>query len=117
MGNGGDWPCCSSTNKCGEGEGDCDSDAECQSGLICGKDNCVGSSFLTGEDCCTKPTSSGSGCNGGDWTCCSSTNKCGEGEGDCDSDAECQSGLICGKDNCVGSSFLTGEDCCTKPTM
>ena len=53
-------------------------------------------------------------CDGGD-TCCTSSNKCGEGEGDCDADADCQSGLICGKDNCVGKNFDATDDCCMKP--
>merc|ERR1712227_1107919 len=52
-------------------------------------------------------------CDGGD-TCCTSSNKCGEGEGDCDADADCQSGLICGKDNCVGKNFDATDDCCMK---
>jgi len=56
-----------------------------------------------------------SGCKGGNWSCCTNTNKCGDGEGDCDYDSHCKSGLVCGTNNCEGSNFLTGEDCCTRP--
>merc|ERR1712150_77841 len=35
------------------------------------------------------------------------------GEGDCDTDEDCKEGLICGKDNCNGSSFDSTDDCCT----
>ena len=46
-------------------------------------------------------------------SCCTEDNPCDEGEGDCDSDADCKSGLVCGQDNCVGSSFDSTDDCCT----
>jgi len=111
------WSCCSSTNKCGEGEGDCDSDSECQSGLVCGTDNCQ--SFIPGAhyqaDCCAKPAVA-TNCDGSSsaWSCCSANSKCGQGEGDCDSDNECQSGLKCGKDNCrdFHSGAAAAADCC-----
>ena len=46
-----------------------------------------------------------------DWTCCSSSNPCYHGEGDCDSDDECAGNLICGTNNCgTGDSDM---DCCT----
>merc|ERR1719150_3046153 len=50
------------------------------------------------------------GCNGGD-SCCSSDNMCGDGEGDCDHDGDCLSG-VCGTDNCVGEGFDSTDDCC-----
>jgi len=102
--SGGD-SCCTSTNKCGVGEGDCDSDSDCQSGLVCGVDNCSGSGFDSTDDCCYRP------CTGGD-SCCTSTNKCGVGEGDCDSDSDCWPGLVCGVDNCSGPGFDSTDDCC-----
>ena len=51
--------------------------------------------------------------------CCSHSIPCGEGEGDCDSDEECKSGLVCGHNNCDrgklkqdhNSTFVI--DCCT----
>ncbi len=30
-------------------------------------------------------------------SCCSFSNRCGLGEGDCDSDGECVEGLVCGR--------------------
>ena len=55
-----------------------------------------------------------SGCNGGD-TCCTSSNQCDVGEGDCDSDNGCKGNLVCGKNNCAGSTFDSTDDCCTDP--
>ena len=41
--------------------------------------------------------SGGSGTNHG---CCSITNKCDLGGGDCDNDSDCKENLICGINNC-----------------
>ena len=46
-----------------------------------------------------------------DFSCCTSTNPCVAGDGHCDSDSECGSGLTCGTDNC-GSAFPYSFDCC-----
>merc|ERR1719186_555837 len=50
------------------------------------------------------------------WDCCTSYNKCGEGEGHCDDDSECKPGLRCGTNNCrnYGSYFSSWADCCYK---
>ena len=56
-------------------------------------------------------------CTGGD-SCCSEENRCGVGEGDCDSDADCLDGLLCGTGNCPStrSAFWdSDDDCCYKP--
>ena len=114
----GDYNYCSTQNKCGENEGDCDSDYHCKSGLSCGKDNCPSYlGFSSSTDCCfdnvtiivtDKPP--------GDWNYCTSTNKCGLNEGDCDIDSHCKSGLKCGKDNCPSwLGYPTSVDCCYKP--
>ena len=43
--------------------------------------------------------------------------KCGENEGDCDSDADCKNGLACGIDNCPAWGNLHPEaDCCFNVT-
>ena len=48
--------------------------------------------------------------------CCTENNLCGIGDGDCDSDAECQGDLICGSDNCDTSlGFDNDWDCCYDP--
>ena len=50
-------------------------------------------------------------CNGGD-SCCTTSNQCDIGEGDCDINAECKSGLVCGLQNCIGDTFDANDDCC-----
>ena len=37
------------------------------------------------------------------------------GEGDCDLDNECKGNLVCGSNNCAGSTFDSTDDCCTDP--
>ena len=50
--------------------------------------------------------------------CCTSSNQCGEGEGDCDSDEDCMGNLKCGEgsghnDNCDNTLGFSGDsDCC-----
>ena len=56
-----------------------------------------------------------SACRGGD-SCCTSSNKCGLGEGDCDRDHDCSSSTTCGHENCSGSGFDSTDDCCLKPS-
>jgi len=52
---------------------------------------------VSGRKACVK-------CTGGD-SCCEPFNKCGENEGDCDHNNDCKGDLVCGEDNCLGSSF------------
>ena len=65
------------------------------------------------------------GCNGDD-NCCTSSIPCNEGEGDCDSDADCKSGLVCGHNNCspkdsreswnpIADELGLVNDCCVIP--
>ena len=103
----GDEDFCTSVTPCGGNEGDCDLHDECQDGLFCGSNNCPASlGFGTGVNCCyhTKP---------GDENFCTTVNPCGEGEGDCDSNEECQAGFECNTAICP--SFLVNNsliDCC-----
>ena len=96
---------------CGENEGDCDFDSECQEGLKCGEhlgdNNCNETlGFNSTVDCCYKPAL-------GTEYFCSSFNLCGENQGDCDYHYECQDDLRCGIDNCDGSlGFDSSIDCC-----
>ena len=48
---------------------------------------------------------------GNQWSCCTSSNPCGIGEGDCDSYDECIGELSCGSDNCP-LPFSSTADCC-----
>ena len=65
------------------------------------------------------PTGQCDGVPSTDWSCCSSTNACSVGGGDCDNDSECASGLQCGNNNCKndysssGSNWAIAADCCT----
>ena len=68
----------------------------------------------------------GTGCqdgfngNGGG-NCCTSSNQCNEGEGDCDRDSDCFGDLKCGQgngfdNNCDSSlGFPSTHDCCYNP--
>ena len=66
-------------------------------------------------------------CNGfpsTDWSCCSSSNQCNLGGGDCDNDLDCNGTLTCGKNNChidfnsPGANWAVAADCCEgMPTM
>ena len=50
----------------------------------------------------------------GKGNCCSSENKCSDGDGDCDYDSDCLSGK-CGINNCnyvKFPSFDYNDDCC-----
>ena len=46
-----------------------------------------------------------------DWGCCTSSDPCKFGDGDCDSDIDCEGALVCRTDNC-GLAFPSGFDCC-----
>ena len=117
------WNYCSSSCPCGDGEGDCDSDSHCKPGLKCVHDVGSGYGVTNTVDVC-KPSSSapppapgGNLCHKGSkfgWDYCSAACPCGSGEGDCDVDAECVSGLKCLHD--VGASYGAGStvDVCGK---
>ena len=50
-----------------------------------------------------------------DGNCCTSSNPCALGQGDCDSDSQCAGDLVCGTDNCINfdSTWPSTSDCCT----
>ena len=113
---GADW--CRDCGPCAEGQGDCDGDAECQSGLICAQDVGADYGWPKGRDVCEQPAGPPSGpCDifqpGADW--CRDCGPCAEGQGDCDGDAECQSGLICAQDVGADYGWPKGRDVCEQP--
>merc|ERR1712215_339102 len=64
-----------------------------------------------------KTTAAQGKCLGGD-SCCTSSNPCGEGEGDCDKNHDCKGKLLCGINNCKRSKYPTfskSDDCCYDP--
>merc|ERR1711935_1239578 len=79
-------------------QGDCDSDADCKSGLTCFQRDrftpvpgCFGLGAAS-YDYCVVPPELTTGANGGNGC---GAGKCDVCQGDCDSDADCKSGLTC----------------------
>merc|ERR1711970_926380 len=124
---------CTTSSPCDEAQGDCDTDEECNNGLVCGIDNCHTdfqgrpniSSLPSDADCCMQPRCDLLGADA--WNCCGRrTNStgghlpCGDGQGDCDSDDDCEAHLICGINNChkISGKEHANEtmDCCMQPT-
>ena len=92
---------CTPKKKCTTCQGDCDSDADCQSGLKCFQRNTAtvlvpgcgkgGHGDQAQTDYCYHPGALVTkGING-----CTTSNKCSKCQGDCDSDADCRTGLKC----------------------
>lgn len=92
---------CSTTCLCANGEGDCDSDAECENGY-CAAD--IGAQFgcAAEVDIC-QPFPGCHTSRPGSPTFCSQSCPCDAGEGDCDSDLECATGTYCRAD--VGANY------------
>ena len=135
--------CCTRSKPCVVGEGDCDNDNECHGNLKCGEgkkggrdNNCkklFNSTWHSEADCCYDPYKIDRGDQGcpatskwddGVTECCSSSNPCEEGEGDCDNDNECRGNLKCGdlvedrNNNCkkhFNSIWNFEADCCYDP--
>ena len=93
---------------CAAGEGDCDNDSQCESGLVCSNDVGLNYGFRDIVDVCEVPASgSDAYCNG---------RTCGVGEGDCDSDNQCESGLVCSDDVGAAYGFRAFVDVCELPS-
>jgi hypothetical protein len=109
---GGHLDYCRDYGPCAEGQGD--GDAECQSGLICAQDVGADYGWPAGRDVCERPAgTSGIFQPGPDW--CRDYGPCAEGQGDCDGDAECQSGLICAHDVGADYGWPASRDVCERP--
>lgn len=89
-----DTDCCTPTSKCSLWEGGCKTDNDCLPGMTCGTSPIA--NFLGWDpnlqicDCtndCT-PTNN-------NWDCCTPDCPCAQWEGDCDTDADCRTGLTC----------------------
>lgn len=109
-----DFNLCDGATLCVAGEGDCDFDFQCEPGLACGFNNgvqfgqhwtldvCVAATCTNGvQDGLETSIDIGDTCgpcggeNGDNEGYCSVGCPCLEGEGDCDSNAECAPGLTC----------------------
>ncbi len=119
----GSWAFCSNPacGPCGEGEGDCDTDAECSTGLVCTKNVGAAFGFPSTTDVCQQPANAPPAgvCtkSPGDWEYCTDPlcGPCDTGEGDCDSNAECSSGLACLDDEGATQGFPPTVDVCGTP--
>jgi len=118
---------------CAAGEGDCDSSAGCQPGLVCGRGKSVQFGLTAGDACvpahctnklhdadetqidcggtcgttCAPPTC---GPNGGAERCTTDC-PCDVGEGDCDSNEECLTGLVCSRGKLIQYGLVAGDAC------
>lgn len=95
------WEACTADCPCAHGVGDCDSDDDCAGDARCLHDAGVGFGYADPEvDVCA------SGCpveGVGAWNYCTPECPCSAGEGDCDSNDDCEPGLKCARD--VGPAY------------
>lgn len=103
----GDWQYCSDADcgPCAAGVGDCDNDAECNAGLECVRNVGAKYGFPATTDVCEVPVSAACSKSVGDWSYCSdpACGPCQEGQGDCESAADCATGLVCSQN--VGEEY------------
>ena len=100
---------CRDFGPCEVGEGDCDSNSECQNGLQCSRDIGTIYGFPAAYDVCeTDPER----WQNGHVDYCRNEGPCEVGEGDCDGSSECESGLRCSQDVGAGYGFPPNYDVC-----
>lgn len=122
--------------ECAAGFGDCSTDADCQAGLVCGDNNGGQFGLHWTYDVCVEPTcdngvldggetvtdfggvcgSQCSGANGDQEGFCTEGCPCSNGEGDCDSDLECDPGLRCILNQGATFGLDPLHDICMAPT-
>jgi len=111
------WPLghpnyCTDCGPCGVGLGDCDGDAQCESGLSCVDDVGANYGFAGNVDVCeTCPWPLGHP------NYCRDCGPCGAGLGDCDGDAQCESGLSCVDDVGANFGFVSNIDVCLDDSL
>ena len=104
---------CRDYGPCSVGEGDCDGNSQCQSGLQCSQD--VGASYGFRADYDVCEAAAGGGPNGHvDY--CRDYGPCSVGEGDCDGNSQCESGLQCSQDVGANYGFRADYDVCEAPS-
>jgi hypothetical protein len=125
---------CSTTEPCTLGQGHCQNDGQCASGLKCGRG--LGPRFKFGRtiNVCVPPhctdqvqnsMETGVDCGGECGLCfecppeprghddhCSAICPCAVGDGDCDTDEQCELGARCGVDNGAGYGLLPDREVC-----
>jgi len=115
---------CTPTSPCGIGEGDCDTDNDCEGYLICSQNaHATLYGAPSGGDVCVSPSTprneGGAACNTAlnETRCDNPACPCGAGEGDCDSWTECGSVLLCAENlnNGAAVGLSTTQEVCTHP--
>ncbi len=104
---------CSATCPCGHGGGDCDSNADCMPGLVCGTDLGPAFDMTSTTDVCVPSACSTGTLLSADF--CTAACPCGHGGGDCDDDSQCMPGLVCGTDNGPEFGGSATTDVCVRP--
>ena len=107
----GDSGFCTSSCKCDAGEGDCDSDSQCKSGLTCIDDIGDRVGLPSNYDLCGE-TSTVSSNSGG---YCESIGGCWLHEGDCNSHDACKGNLVCRQDVGKAIGMNPSVDVCDAP--
>lgn len=102
---------CSTTCKCGPGEGDCDSDSECESGLTCQPNAGDKVGLPTRYDICLEPGRQSSNSSG----YCESIGGCQIYEGDCNSNTDCLGNLVCRENIGYAVGLKDSVDVCDLP--
>ena len=102
---------CSPECPCGDGLGDCDTGADCEAGLVCVNNIGAAYGFDRSVDVCKADCHAGALGSG---AYCSPGCPCGEGEGDCDTNADCAAGLVCAANAGATYGFTKSTDVCTR---
>lgn len=100
---------CSEELPCDDGEGDCNSDVECAAGGRCLQD--VGTAYGYDPDidvCVVGCPSQGNGAS----NYCTVACPCGDDQGDCDDNNECQGGTVCVRDSGAAHGLDPDVDIC-----
>ena len=108
----GDPDYCRECGPCDAGEGDCDGDAECVGGLECVRRAGRQAGFSRKTDVCLPATPADCPLEPGDPDYCAACGPCGRGEGDCDGNPECASGLTCFTDQGARFGLPPDVDIC-----
>jgi len=106
---------CKLNGSCEAGQGDCDSDQECANGLVCNMD--VGAKYgfpLNIDVCENRENQIVNTLPAGHRDFCLLNGSCDAGQGDCDSDQECATGLVCVSDVGADYGFPSNVDVCER---
>ena len=98
---------CRDYGPCNKGEGDCDGNSKCESGLKCNVDVGESYGFPSNYDVCEATAN-----QNGHVDYCRDYGPCNEEQGDCDSNSECRNGLRCSWNVGIDYGFPAKYDVC-----